>query len=85
MWHAPAVAWIDELAAALGQPPLGREERRRLLDLARVVAHRTERVNAPLASYLVGRFAAGRADAEEAVAEAARLAEAALPDEPAGR
>jgi Domain of unknown function (DUF6457) len=81
------VAWIDEFAEALGQAPLGPEERRRILDLARVVAHRTERVNAPLASYLLGRFAAARPDVAEAVAEAARLAEAWLPppQEPAGR
>ncbi len=73
------MAWIDDLAEALGQAPLDREERRRILELAREVAHRTERVNAPLASYLVGRFAAGRADGAEAVAEAARLAAASLP------
>jgi hypothetical protein len=82
------VAWIDEFAAALDIEPLRPEERRLLLDLARDVAHRTERVNAPLASYLVGRFAAAWPDGVEAIREAARRAASTLPppaDEPADR
>jgi hypothetical protein len=88
VWHASAVAWIDDFAAALGLEPLAPEERRLLLDLARQVAHRTERVNAPLASYLVGRSMAGRSDAVGGIREAARRAEASLPpaaEEPGGR
>ena len=82
------MVWIDEFAAALGVEPLAPEERRLLLDLARRVAHGTERVNAPLASYLVGRSVAGRSDPVGGVREAARRAEASLPPaarEPGGR
>lgn len=73
------MTWLDEFASALGVEPLSPEERRLLLDLARRVAHRTERVNAPLASYLVGRWVAGRAETAEGIREAARQAEASLP------
>jgi len=82
------VSWIDDFAAALGVQTLGPEERRLVLDVARTVAHRTERVNAPLASYLIGRFAAARSEGAAAIREAARKAEASLPPpdgEPAGR
>lgn len=46
--------WIDRLAVALGLLPLSPEEERRLLPAARDVAHRVERKDTPLASYLVG-------------------------------
>ncbi len=57
--------------------------RESLLEVARVVAHATERRNAPLATFLIGRFVAARvahgaaplAAAEEARAIAERLAE----------
>jgi hypothetical protein len=83
VWHASAVAWIDEFAEALGVGALSPDERRHILDLAREVAHRTERVNAPLASYLVGRNAAERGAA--AIKEAAQLAEDVLPPSGDGR
>jgi Domain of unknown function (DUF6457) len=71
------VVWIDDLAAALGLEPMSSQERRLVLDVARLVAHRTERVNAPLASFLIGRYAtSGRS---EALRTAARIAEASLP------
>src|SRR5579863_8675139 len=41
--------------AAGGVPPLDIAERARLLRIARDVAHATERQNAPLAAYLIGR------------------------------
>jgi uncharacterized protein DUF6457 len=87
------VDWLEDYAAALGASPLGADERRGLLQLAREVAHRTERVNAPLSTYLAGRFVAERvrsgAEPADAVREAFRLAGERLPeadrDEPAGR
>jgi hypothetical protein len=82
------MTWIDEFAAQLDVTPLSPEERPLLLDLAREVAHRTERVNAPLASYLVGRYIGGDADGAEAIREAARRAASSLPaptDESGGR
>jgi hypothetical protein len=83
VWHASSVTWLDEFAGALDLEPLRPQERRLLLDLARDVAHRTERVNAPLASYLVGRFTAARSDGVEAIREAAGRAALSLPP-PAG-
>lgn len=79
--------WIDEYAEALrrdSEAAIGEEERRTLLKLAREVAHRTERVFAPLSTYLVGWYVADRVragvDAEDAVREASRVAERLLPD-----
>ncbi|NNC74213.1 MAG: molybdopterin-guanine dinucleotide biosynthesis protein [Acidimicrobiia bacterium] len=48
------MAFLDEIAAALGVDGLDERGVEALLDLARDVAHGTERKNAPLASYLVG-------------------------------
>jgi len=42
--------------AAGGLPPIEAAGRARLLRIARDVAHATERQNAPLAAYLIGRF-----------------------------
>ena len=42
--------------AAGGLPPIEAAGRARLLRIAREVAHATERQNAPLAAYLIGRF-----------------------------
>ncbi len=55
---------LTQLASALTTPgsssselrPLDPRERALLLRIARNVAHSTERQNAPLASYLIGRF-----------------------------
>lgn len=58
----------------------GAAETSLLLDLARVVAHSSERRNAPLATYLAGRYAATRtaqgATVEQALTEAVQAAEA---------
>lgn len=72
--------WIRRYAGALGVE-LTPEDARRLLDLASAVAHGTERKNAPLATYLVGRFAGGAMGEElaRALAEARERAEALLP------
>ena len=80
--------WPLRYAAALaqasgGELTLPEEEVDALLDLAREVAHGTERRYAPLSTYLAGRFVAHRmgegvatrAALEEAAAVAARLLE----------
>jgi predicted kinase len=77
--------WIEGLARGLGEgAEAGAEDRRAVLKLAREVAHRTERVNAPLAAYVVGQYVAARRargdSADEAVREAARIAEGLLPE-----
>jgi hypothetical protein len=84
----PPLTLLERVAAALSgadgpaHPPLVSpppHERALLLRMARNVAHTGERQDAPLTSYLVGRFvesrrAAGATEAE-ALAEAARLIE----------
>ena len=69
--------WLDDYAAALGDPsyaPTG-PDKNRLLELARDVAHGTERKNAPLAAFIVGRYLATHegASIDEAIAVARRL------------
>lgn len=65
----PGDAWLDEAARLLGVAPLGEREVEALLDMARDVAHGTERRHAPLTCFLVGLAAAGgRVDVEEACA-----------------
>jgi hypothetical protein len=49
--------WLERLRAELGDAPslaLTADEERALLDLARVAAHRSERIAAPLTTFLVG-------------------------------
>jgi hypothetical protein len=79
-------AWIDELAAALGEDGLSREEVGRLLGVARDVAHRVERKVTPLATFLLGaafaRSVAGGASRADAMTAAVETVEAHLPDEP---
>jgi Domain of unknown function (DUF6457) len=64
-------------SAPAGAPlvPLDLHERAVLLRIARDVAHASERQNAPLASYLIGRFVQMSMDA--GVAESEALARAA--------
>ena len=71
--------WISRYSEALsgeldGRVTIDSNEERSILGLARVVAHGTERKNAPLTTFLVGRYCALReqqgATAEEALAEA---------------
>lgn len=56
------MAWIDDLAGALGVDALTEAETNALLDTARDVAHRVERKNTPLATFLLG-VAAAKAEA----------------------
>ena len=80
-------AWIDRLAAALGEGPLTEAETTRLLGSARDVAHRVERRITPLAAFLLGsatgRGLAGGASRDAALASALETLEGLLPDESA--
>jgi hypothetical protein len=72
--------WLDEYARSLGVAALDEEDRRSLLKLAREVAHRSERVFAPLSTYLAGRYVAEQGeDPTAAVREALRKATDLLP------
>jgi len=81
-------AWIDELATAVGQPPLASDEAAALLRASREVAHRVERKMTPLAAFLLGLDVAGRiaeghtraAALAEAIADLDRLLPEAGPD-----
>ena len=66
--------WIDDLARALDLDPLTASETDRLLRIARDVAHRVERKGAPLASFLLGMYVAGRTADGSARASALREA-----------
>jgi hypothetical protein len=73
------------LQEAAGSPvELDGDDVEALLDLARHVAHGTERRNAPLATFLVGQFVPARmaegATARAALDEARALARSLLPD-----
>jgi hypothetical protein len=61
--------FAQNVARELGLPPLTEEEIATLLQLASTAAHSSERLAAPLCTFL-----AGRAGVEEAVAAAARVA-----------
>ena len=69
--------WPERYSAALGVD-LTEEEVDAILDLARDVAHATERRFAPLSAYVAGRFVTRRtaegAAAGEAVCEAQEVA-----------
>ena len=79
-------SWIDQLAEALEEEPLGGAEITLLLGAARDVAHRVERRSTPLAAFLLGA-AAGRAAAAGTPRDAALRAglgavRLLLPDDP---
>ena len=76
--------WAHEYAQALARAAgsdltLSPEEEEAVLLLARLVAHGTERRNAPLATFLAGKFVGLRAGQgvapSQALAEAAAVAE----------
>lgn len=76
--------YADALRERAGEDvSLSRETKNPLLELARVVAHGTERKNAPLATFLAGRYVERRrtqgADDAAAVAEAVEIAEKLAP------
>lgn len=86
-------AWTERFAELLSsrlepgsaRAGLGPDHNNRILDLARIVAHATERKNAPLATFIAGRYSALReqqgADSATAIAEAAEVARRLLPDD----
>jgi Domain of unknown function (DUF6457) len=70
-----ASALSGETTAGATLVPLDLRERALLLHIARDVAHASERQNAPLASYLIGRFV--QLSVNAGVAESEALARAA--------
>lgn len=74
--------WLRRYAEELGQDPLSGTEVALLLDLARDVAHGTERRFAPVSAFIAGLYAAGRDDRAAGLEEAARVAHVLL--EPRG-
>ena len=78
-----ADALADRLAGSKGALRLSAEQSQRILDAARDVSHGTERINAPLASYLIGRYVAARiaagVDPDRALTEALNVVKRTLP------
>lgn len=73
--------WLVRYADTLGVPPLTDAEMSVLLDLARDVAHGSERRFAPLSTFLAGAAAQnGTADRETALRVAAQEARELLAD-----
>jgi Domain of unknown function (DUF6457) len=62
--------WIDAFAAELSTDPPTNDEIKRLLDVAGVAAHSSERIAAPITCWIAGRTGASL---EEIEAAAARL------------
>lgn len=65
-----AEAWIEWFAEAAGSAPPTEAEIERLLKLAAVAAHSSERIAAPLACWIAGREGL---DLDEAIAMAERI------------
>ena len=65
--------WIDAFAAELGTDPPTNDEIKRILDIAGVAAHSSERIAAPVACWLSAK--AGRS-LEESLALAQTVAQA---------
>lgn len=81
-------AWIDQLAAALGEEPASAAETSDILTIARDVAHRVERKITPVSTYLLGiavgrRLAAGSNRRDALTAQSATL-RSVLPGGPPG-
>ena len=76
--------WIDELAEALGEPPVDRGQIGAMLRLSRDVAHRVERKLAPLSTFVagihVGRRTAEGATQQEALREVLEAVAPMLPE-----
>lgn len=60
-----AEQWIVAFAAASGAEPPTAEETERLLALAAVAAHSSERIAAPVACWIAGRAGLGLDEARE--------------------
>lgn len=75
---------LARLAAAVGEPTLDDDEVEELLDLARVVAHGTERKLAPLSTFLAGLAVARSVEGRsrlDALLDASRQLRVAVPDD----
>jgi hypothetical protein len=81
--HLALGPWLAVVAEALGvaTPQLTRDEHALILDLARIAAHRSERIAAPITAFLVGTVLAGLSGEERA--SRLRSLVAALETEPA--
>jgi len=62
--------WIDSFAAEVGAEPPSADEIKKILDLAAVAAHSSERIAAPVACWIGGRVGASL---EELQAAAERI------------
>lgn len=60
------MSWPGQYAESLGLP-LDDADCETILDLARIVAHGTERKNAPLAAFLAGWFVGSGGSLEDAI------------------
>ncbi len=68
------MSWLDDYAEALGVSGLTPADIELVLDLAREVAHGSERKNAPPAAFLAALYvASGNGDLSEAVRRAEAL------------
>lgn len=67
----PLTQWFETLGGILGPsggPGLSEEEQAALLDIARIAAHDSERIAAPLTTFLAGVAYAGLSTTERAAA-----------------
>jgi hypothetical protein len=65
----PLAAWLDQVRRALpaaADLSLSEAEQRALLEVARIAAHTSERISAPLSTFLIGVALAGLAPAQRA-------------------
>lgn len=68
------MTWLDDFADALGVERMSAADIDLVLDLARDVAHGSERKNAPPAAFLAAMFvASGKGDLADAVRKAEAL------------
>ena len=68
--------WTERFAAKLGVAPPTEEERDKLLELAGVAAHASERAAAPISCWLAARAGVAPADARSAASQLAKEMEA---------
>ena len=70
-----AEQWLRHLAVAIGVPEPTAEERDALLALAGVAAHSSERIAAPLSTWMAGRAALPVIEVRRVVEELGRAGE----------
>jgi hypothetical protein len=67
------MSWLNAYAEALEVDAMSEADIEAILDLARQVAHGSERKNAPPAAYLAAAFVAGGGELSEAISRAGKL------------